>query len=64
MMTVPGAIARSVAAPRSTLAFSTFYCGLSLIQEQQIASYWRKNGHKILVKCQLEAGLEMVLLGH
>ena len=44
---------------RLTLASGTYFRGKSfpfpLIQEEQVVSYWRKNGHLILVNCFQEA---------
>ena len=61
----PGVVARSVACsfcmeapPKSTFVFGKFFhlfllnfFPLPLIQEEQVVSYWQKNGHLILVDC-------------
>ena len=39
--------------PRSSLVSGTFFCGKN--QEEQVVSYWEKNGHLILVNCLREA---------
>ena len=41
--------------PRVRHIFIEIFSPLPLIQEEQVVSYWRKNGHLILVNCLWEA---------
>ena len=52
LIAIPGAVARSVACPLCTWK-NNF--PRPLIQEEQVVSYWRKNGPLILVNCLREA---------
>ena len=70
-----GAVARSVAYPlrkqrfgdrslRPAHSITENNFSLPLIQEELVFSYWRKNGHLILVNCLLEACTGTVWLGN
>ena len=70
----PGAVARSVACKlrkqvlRRTMRPAHSFVGSAfrhtLIQEEQVVRYWRKNGHLILVNCLYEASLGTVWLSN